>query len=237
MTQPFDYTDADVTCRGAIALAAGDGRAPGIAIFSDINGIGDHTMRWADRIAAELGYAALAADTYGDGKTPADFQQGMAWIGEWQSDKPRLVARARAALDALAAHPRCDGRLAAIGFCFGGTVALELARAGTPGMAAAVSLHGALATTTKVTPGAITARLLICHGAEDPMSDYSVLTDFLGEMRDARADCQTIAYTGVVHGFTNEKADGSMNPGIKFDAAANHRSWRAMAAHFDEVFG
>jgi len=237
MTTPFRYDDAGTACHGDLALPAGDGRVPGIALFPDISGVGDHTRKWADRIAGELGYVALAADTYGEGRKPADFGEGLAWIEEWRSDTPRLVRRARAALDALAGHPRCDGRLAAIGFCFGGAVILELARAGTPGMVAGVSFHGALQTTTKVAPGAITAKLLVCHGAEDPMADYGVLGAFLGEMREAGADCQTIAYTGVVHSFTNEAQDGSFNPALKFNAAANRRSWRAMAAHFEEVFG
>ena len=236
MTQPFDYTDADVLCRGAIALPGGEARGPGIAIFADIGGVGDHTRKWADRIAGELGYLALAADTYGEGRAPSDFGEGMAWIGEWRKNTPGLVARGRAALDALAAHPRCDGRLAAIGFCFGGSVILELARAGTPALDAAVSFHGALQTQTKVAPGAITAKLLVCHGAEDPMVDYAALGAFLGEMRDAGADCQTLAFTGVVHSFTNEAQDGSFNPALKFNASANRRSWRAMAAHFEEVF-
>ena len=237
MTQPFAYPDADVTCRGDLALPAGETRVPGIAIFPDIGGVGAHSRKWADRIAADLGYLALAADTYGEGRTPDGFPQGMAWIGEWRGNIPALVTRARAALDALATHPRCDGRLAAIGFCFGGAVVLELARAGTPDMAAGVSFHGALATTTRVEPGAIAAKLLVAHGAEDPMADYGVLSAFLGEMRDAQADCQTIAYTGVVHSFTNEAQDGSFSPALKFNAAANRRSWRAMAAHFEEVFG
>ena len=235
MTQPFAYPDAEVTCRGDLAVPAGDGRVPGVAIFPDINGVGDHSRSWADRIAGELGLLALAADTYGQGAAPADFAEGMRWIGGWRSNIAGLVARGRAALDALAGHPRCDGRLAAIGFCFGGAVVLELARAGTPGLAAGVSLHGALQTPTKVAPGAITAKLLVCHGAEDPMIDYGALSAFLGEMRDAHADCQTLAFTGVVHAFTRADADGT-NPALRFDAAASRRSWRAMAAHFAEVF-
>jgi len=237
MTQPFAYPDATVTCHGDLAVPAGSARAPGIAVFANIGGVGDHTRRWADRIADELGYLALAADTYGEGAVPDGFPQGMAWIETWRKDTPGLVARGRAALTALAAHPRCDGRLAAIGFCFGGAVVLELARAGTPGMAAGVSFHGALQTTTRVGLGGIPAKLLVCHGAEDPLVDYAALTAFLAEMRDADADCQTLAFSGVVHAFTNAAQDGSMSPALKFNAAADRRSWRAMAAHFAEVFG
>ena len=236
MTKAFNYPAGDVECRGAIALPSRDGAAPGIAIFADINGIGDHTKRWADRIASELGYVALAADVYGEGRSPADFQEGLMWIGEYRSDPPRLVARAGAALSALKSHPKCDGRIGAIGFCFGGGTVLDLARAGHELLTAGVSFHGALDTTTKVKPGTITAKLLVCHGAEDPLADYAVLTAFLAEMAAAQADCQTIAYTGAVHSFTNESADGSFMPGIKYHAPTARRSYNAMAAHFAEVF-
>lgn len=236
MTDRLDYA-ADVPLHGAVALPGGSGRVPGIAVFHDINGVTDHPRGWADRIASELGYVALAADVYGEGRNPAGFEQGMAWIGELRADPAKLLARASAALTTLAAHPRCDGRLAAIGFCFGGTVMLELARAGTPALSAGVSLHGALQTTTAVAPGGIHAKLLVCHGAEDPMGDYAALTGFLGEMRDAGADCQTLAFTNVVHAFTRPDQDGSFSPALKFNAAANARSWRAMAAHLAEVFG
>lgn len=236
MTTAFDYQAAGTTCNGAIALPAGDARVPGIAIFADISGIGDHTKKWADRIAGELGYVALAADVYGEGRSPADFQEGLAWIGDYRADPPKLVARAGAALDALSAHPRCDGRIGAIGFCFGGGTVLEIARAGHPLMSAGVSFHGALDTTTKVAPGGIHAHLLVAHGAEDPMANYAVLTAFLAEMAAADADCQTIAYTGAVHSFTNEGADGSFMAGIKYHAPTARRSYNAMAAHFAEVF-
>ena len=236
MTAAFDYAHDDVTCRGAIALPAGTGQVPGIAIFPDIGGVGEHTKRWADRIAAELGYVALAADVYGEGRSPVDFTEGLKWIGAFRADPPKLAARAGAALKALKKHDLCDGRIAAIGFCFGGGTVLEIARAGDPLMLAGVSFHGALDTTTKVDLGSITAKLLVCHGAEDPMAPYPVLTAFLAEMAAAQADCQTIAYTGVVHSFTNESADGSFMPGIKYHAATARRSYNAMAAHFTELF-
>jgi dienelactone hydrolase len=238
MTTAFDYMHSNTTCRGAIALPAGDAPAPGIAIFADIGGVGDHTKKWADRIAAELGMIALAADVYGEGATPADMAEGMGWLQAYRSDPPKLVARAGAALDALKAHPRCDGRIGAIGFCFGGGTVIEIARAGHPLMAAGVSFHGALATPAPATaPGQISARLLVCHGAEDPLVAPPELTAFLAEMTAVAADCQTIIYTGAVHSFTNESADGSMMPGIKYHAPTARRSWNAMAAHFGEVFG
>jgi len=234
MTDRFDYA-ADLALHGAIAVPDGDHRRPGVVVFHDINGVTAHPRGWADRIAGELGYVALAADVYGEGANPTDFGEGLRWIGGLRDDPATLHARAAAALTALAAHPRCDGRIAAIGFCFGGMVVLELARAGAPGLLAGVSLHGVLQTTTKVAAGALTAKLLVLHGAEDPMADYAALTAFLGEMRDAAADCQTVAFTGVVHAFTRPDQDGSM-PALKFNAAANARSWQMMAAHLAEAF-
>lgn len=236
MTEAFTYAAGDTECRGAVALPAGGRPAPGIAIFGDISGIGDHTKKWADRIAAELGYVALAADVYGEGRTPVDFQEGLKWIGEYRADPPKLVARAGAALNALKSHPECDGRIGAVGFCFGGSTVLELARSGHESLTAGVIFHGGLETSTPAMPGTITAKLLVCHGAEDPMANYAVLTAFLAEMAAANADCQTIAYTGAVHSFTNESADGSFMPGIKYHAPTARRSYNAMAAHFAEVF-
>lgn len=236
MIEAFTYPAGDTECRGAIALPARGGTAPGIVIFHDINGVTDHPRGWADRLANELGYLALAADVYGEGRNPADFQEGMKWIGEFRADPAKLVTRAAAAVTALAAHDRCDGRIAAIGFCFGGMTMLELVRSGDARLMAGVSLHGALQTSNPAKPGGVHAKLLICHGAEDPLVDYAALTAFLAEMCDAGADCQTLAFTGVVHAFTRPDQDGSFNPALKFNAAANTRSWRAMAAHLDEAF-
>ena len=180
---------------------------------------------------------ALAADTYGEGAVPKDFEEGIRWLSAYRADPPKTVARGGAALGALKAHPRCDGRVAAIGFCFGGSTALELARANLPGLAAVASFHGGLSTPSPAHAGAIKARLLVCHGAEDPLVPHDELTAFLGEMAAAGADCQTIAYTGAVHSFTNRDADGSRMPGIKYNEAADRRSYRAMVAHFAEVLG
>ena len=235
MTTAFDYAHAGTTCRGAIALPAGDAKVPGIVIFADIGGIGAHTRAWADRIAVELGYVALAADTYGEGRTPVDFQEGIAWLTPYRQDPAMTVARTGPAIAALAAHPRCDGRVAAIGFCFGGSISLELARANVPNLHAAVSFHGGLSTPAPAS-APITAALLVCHGAEDPLVPPAELTAFLAEMAGVGADCQTIAYSGAVHSFTNESADGSMMPGIKYHAPTTRRAWAAMAAHFGEVF-
>ena len=232
-TEPLDYRDGDTVLKGAVALPAGDGKAPGIAVFSDIGGIGAHTYRYAEDLAA-LGYVALAADSYGDGLTP-DFQAGMPLLQALRADPPKLAQRARAAIDTLLAHPRCDGRTGAIGFCFGGSVVLELARHGHPAYLSGVSFHGDV-TTPQPATAPFAAKLLVCHGAEDPLVPDAALVAFLREMAAVNADCQTIAYTGAVHSFTNRQADGSMGF-AKYDEPTARRSWNACVAHFAEVFG
>ena len=236
MTEAFDYHDGETPCRGQLALPSGDDRRPGIAVFADIGGIGEHSIRWATRLADELGMLALAADTYGEGWVPADFETGMPRLMAMRGDPAGLARRGAAALAALAAHPRCDGRVGAIGFCFGGSVVLEVARHGAPGYVAGVSFHGD-PTTSQPAAAPIATSLLVCHGAEDPLVPDAALTAFLHEMAGVGADCTTIAYTGAVHSFTNRTADGSMMPGIKYHARTEARSWRAMAAHFSEAFG
>ena len=233
-TEPLDYADGSDALKGRIALPDGTGKAPGIAVFADIGGIGEHSIWYAERLAA-LGYVALAADVYGDGKTPKDFGEGLPWVQAWKADPARLAKRAAAALEALAAHPRCDGRFGAIGFCFGGTTVLELARHGHPGYLAGISFHGDAATPQPATKP-ISTKLLVLHGAEDPLMPGPVLLAFLAEMAAVDADCQTIAYTGAVHSFTNRNADGSIMPGIKYHERTAKRSWKAMAAHLAEVF-
>ncbi len=234
-TSAFDYSDGATTCRGQLALPDGDARAPGIAVFADIGGVGAHTIGKAESLAA-LGYVALAADTFGDGFVPADMAAGMPRYTALRNDPPALAARGRAALDALRAHPRCDGRLGAIGFCFGGSTVLEVVRHGCDGYLGGVSFHGGLSTAQPATTP-FTTKLLVCHGAEDPLVPDAELVAFLREMAGVHADCQTIVYTGAVHSFTNRSADGSQMPGIKYDEPADRRSWVAMRAFFDEVFG
>lgn len=236
MTESFDYTDGDVVCHGRLALPAGDDARPAIAVFADIGGIGEHSIRWATRLADELGYVALAADTYGDGWNPESFEAGMPRLMAMRGDPVGLARRGAAALAALAGHPRCDGKLGAIGFCFGGSVVLEMARHNASGYVAGVSFHGDV-TTSQPATAPLSTKLLVCHGAEDPLVPDAALVAFLREMASVDADCQTIAYTGAVHSFTNRSADGSFNPGIKYHARTEARSWRAMTAHFAEVFG
>jgi dienelactone hydrolase len=249
MTQemkPIEYRDGAVTCKGQLVLPAGADRCPGVVVFPDISGVAEHPIGRANRLAQELGYVALVADVYGEGKAPP-LPQAMEVVASWLLKPDDLARRAAAALAALAAHPRCNGRLGAIGFCFGGATVLALARSGNPDLLAGASFHGVLATPKPAVPGVVKAKLLVLHGAEDPAAGDApfrgqgdikskTVLEFTHEMSNAGVDCQTISYSGVLHGFTIPDAAKFGIPAIvKYDPVADRRSWQAMATFFREV--
>jgi dienelactone hydrolase len=235
----FDYSDQGQRCIGVLELpdeAKFPGPRPGIVAVHEAWGLGAQVQTRA-KMLAELGYVALAADIFGDRHIPADPPEAFGIIGKWLADRPALRRRAGAAVSALRAHPRCNGQIAAIGYCFGGSTVLELARGGNPDVLGVVSFHGGLETPTPAEPGATHAKILVCHGAEDELIPHAHLTAFLDEMARAGADCQTIAYTGAKHSFTNPEATGALMPTIIHHPRTDARSWKAMQAHLAEVFG
>jgi dienelactone hydrolase len=235
----LEYFDGSQRCLGVLELpdeARFPGPRPGVVAVHEAWGLGAQVQRRA-KMLAELGYVALAADIFGDRQIPADPPEAFKIIGKWLGDRPALRQRAGAAVAALKAHPRCNGRVAAVGYCFGGSTVLELARAGNPDVPAVVSFHGGLETPTPAEAGKVTAKILVCHGAEDDLIPHAHLTAFLSEMAAAGADCQTIAYTGAKHSFTNPEAKGELMPTIIHHQRTDDRSWRAMQAHLAEVFG
>ena len=235
----LEYRDGGQRCLGVLERpdeARFPGKRPGVVVVHEAWGLGPQVKRRA-RMLADLGYVALAADVFGDRHIPADPPEAFRIIGEFAADTGRLRARVAAAVAALKTEARCDGRIAAIGYCFGGRTVLELARSGHPDILGVVSFHGALDTSSPARKGEVKAKILACHGAEDQLVPRTHLEGFLDEMAAAGADCQTIAYTNAVHSFTNPDADGSFNPSIHHDERADRRSWAAMQAHFSEVFG
>ncbi|MHC2333818.1 dienelactone hydrolase family protein [Bradyrhizobium sp. USDA 4454] len=234
-TADIDYTGGDANLRGYLAVKDRGARRPGVLVFHEGLGLGDFAMERARRLA-EHGYVAFAADMFGDRRQAADLPQAMALIGELRTDSAKLRARARAALATLAALPEVDAtRCAAIGFCFGGTVALELARDGAE-LKAVASFHGVLSTTQPAAEGAVKASVLVLTGADDPLAPPDQVTAFEDEMRAGKvADWQVISYGNTLHGFTNPTADGSIMKSALYDARADRRSWAAMRGLFDEV--
>jgi dienelactone hydrolase len=232
--EPLQYRAGEVKLSGFVARGDGPvGARPGVVVVHDAWGVGENVKMRA-RMLAELGFVALVADLYGDGNAPRVVDDARAKVGYFKSNIDVLRRRIIAALEALTAQADVDGaRLAAIGYCFGGTTVLELARAGAD-CAAIVSFHGLLTTSKPATARSVKSKLLVCTGAEDPMVPFEDVAAFQQEMRAAEADCQTIIYSGAQHGFANPFS--SKVPGISHNVDADRRSWAAMRAHFAEAF-
>jgi dienelactone hydrolase len=231
-----DYRCDEANLRGYLAIdenAAGP--RPGVLVFHEGLGLGEFAMERARRLVG-LGYVALAADMFGDRRQASNLQEVANLVGGLRAEPEELRARSRAALAVLAALPQVDaGRLAAIGFCFGGSVVLELAREGAD-LKAVVSFHGVLATKMPAQPGLVKASVLVCTGVDDPLAPPEQVADFENEMRTGGVkDWQIIAYGNTLHGFTNPAADGSIMRAALYNEQADRRSWGAMKSLFDEV--
>jgi dienelactone hydrolase len=235
-THDIDYRSEAVNLRGYLAFDENAaGRRPGVLVFHEGLGLGDFVMARARRLA-ELGYVALAADMFGDRRQARNLQEVANLVGGLRSEPETLRARGRAALATLAALPQVDAnRIAAIGFCFGGSVVLELARDGAD-LKAVVSFHGVLTTRTPAASGKVKASVLVLTGADDPLAPPDQVRAFEDEMRAAGVrDWQIISYGNTLHGFTNPAADGSMMRTARYNEQADRRSWASMQTLFDEV--
>ena len=238
-TESMTCTAGDTTCKGYLAYdgAAGEPR-PGVLVVHEWWGLDDY-IRGRARMLAELGYTALAVDMYGDGRTAADPEGAGALMNSVLGDMDAGTARLEAAYDALSRHPSADaGRMAAIGYCFGGAMVLHGARIGMD-LKGVVSFHGALGSFHKPAKGEVKARVLVCHGAADAMVSEEDVAGFKQEMADAGADCRFVAYEGALHGFSNPEATANgerFGLPLKYEEAADRRSWDDMKALFSEIF-
>jgi dienelactone hydrolase len=237
MTTAMDITyEADGrTMVGRLALPAGQGQRPAVLIAHEGPGLDDHQRSRADQLA-ELGYIAFALDYQGGGKPMTDRDAMIARLDELWTDPARARGLARAGLDILLAQPRADAsRVAAIGYCFGGHLVLELARAGAD-LAVVVGFHPRLATTRPLDAGNITGRVLVCIGTDDPLISVGERLMFEEQMRAAGVDWRMNLYGGAQHSFTHPHVDRIAVPGLRFDRISAERSWRAMLDLFDETF-
>jgi len=211
------------------------GKRPAVLVFPEAFGLGEHAKSKAQRLA-ELGYVTLASDLHGEGKLVEDLPTVMGIIGPLMADPTGTRARAKAGLAALKALPQVDAeRIAAIGYCFGGTMALELARSGGD-VAGVAGFHSGLGTARPQDARNIKAKVLVCIGADDPMIGTEPREAFVQEMRAGGVDWQMELYGGVVHSFTNPEADARGNPALKYDAKADARSWLKLRGFLDEIF-
>lgn len=235
LSRPLPYHD-DIPLSGVLYRLSGRdepaGPRPGILLIHGGAGLDDHAHGQARRYAA-LGYTVLAADLYGEEVT-GDRERTMARITAFRDDPALLTRRAEAGLTALQDSPESGPAFAAVGFCFGGTAALTLARAGVA-LAGVVSMHGGLATTVPARPGTVRAKVLACHGSADPHVPMSDVTAFAREMDDAGADWELLVHGRALHGFTHTNAAPGAIPGVAYDATADRHSFAAATAFLAEV--
>ena len=233
--QPLSYADGATKLAGYLAHPAAKGKVPGVVVIHQWMGLTDHERKVSDDLA-KLGYAALAADIYGEGVRPATTAEAGKLAGSFKGDRALYRRRIAAAIESLKAQKGVDGsRIAVIGFCFGGTGALEAARGGLP-VKAVVSFHGGLDVPASSTPGPITAKVLVCHGADDPWVPAKDVAAFQDEMRQAKADYVFVAYAGAVHAFTQKEAGNDSSKGAAYHETAHRRSWQHMKDLLKEVF-
>ncbi len=234
--QQVEYKDGDTVCEGYLAYddATTDIR-PAVLVCPEWWGLDDYPKHRADQLA-KMGYVAFVADVYGKGVNTDDPKQAGAWATPFMTDRKVMRVRVQAALDTLLNQKYVDkSRVAAIGYCFGGTCALELARAGAP-LAGVVSFHGNLSRTADEGPDNIKAKILVLHGGADPLVPPKVLAAFEAEMIQINASYEINIYSGAEHAFTNPAADSHHIPGIAYNELADHRSWAAMKDFFEEIF-
>lgn len=234
-TKVVEYKQGDAILEGYLAWdAALQGQRPGVLVVHEWTGLGDYAKDRSRKLA-EMGYLALAVDIYGKGIRPKPPRDAAAQAGIYKKDHPLMRARMQAGLDALRSNPMCDPkRIAAIGYCFGGTCVLELARSGAD-IAGVVSFHGGLDTPTPADAKNIKCKVLVLHGGDDPHVPRKEFDAFVDEMRAGGVDWELVIYGGAVHSFTNPASGNDKSRGAAYDAKADRRSWEAMKVFFGEV--
>jgi dienelactone hydrolase len=231
-TQQANYRDGDVSLSGIFFWDESQNtKRPGVLVVHGGPGLDDHPKNRAKRFA-ELGYVAFACDMYGEG-VAGNRERTMATITELRAEPDRIPRRANAAIEVLRSHPLTDGRIAAVGYCFGGMSVLELARTGVP-LKGVVSVHGSYDTKRPAAPDSIKAKILVCHGALDPHVPMTQLTTFADEMKTANTDWQAVIFGNAMHAFTHEGLPSL--PGVAYHAPSDARCWRAIESFFAEIF-
>ena len=235
-TRSIAYHDGDAVLEGYLASDdAVSGVAPGILVVHEWKGLNEYAKRRARQLA-ELGYVAFAADMYGKGVLAKDHQEAAQLSGVYRNDRALMRRRVLAALDVLKQQPHVDAtRLGAIGYCFGGTTVLELARSGAD-VKGVVSFHGGL---DSPDPGAgkmIRAKVLVLHGAKDLFTAPEQMAAFKREMDTGGVAYRIIEYPDAVHGFTVPEAGNDPSRGIAYNPEADRQSWDAMRTFFEQLF-
>src|SRR2546426_136191 len=235
-TEAIEYKQGDTVLQGWLAYDTSvKGQRPGVLVVHQWKGLGDYEKKRAEMLA-KLGYTALAVDIYGKGIRADNPKDASELANKYKSDRALLRARVNAGLAVLKQSAHADPkRIAAIGYCFGGTTVLEMARSGAE-VAGVVSFHGALNTPNPEDAKRIKGKVLALHGADDPFVPPAEVAAFEGEMRQGGVDWQLVAYGGAVHSFTDWNAGSDNSKGAAYNEKADRRSWEAMKLFFAEIF-
>ena len=223
-----EYKAGDTTMKGFLVFDdAVKGKRAGVLVVSEWWGANDYGRKRA-RMLAEQGYVALLVDMYGDGKVATNPNEAGELAGSVNKNPPLALARFQAAEKFLTKQPQVKkGELAALGYCFGGGVVLNMARAGEP-LKAVATYHGILATDVSVKPGDIKSKIRVFTGVADPAVPPEQVSAFKTEMDNAKVDYKLVSYPGVKHTFTDREADSyatQFNLPLKYDPAADTHSW------------
>ncbi len=235
VSQNVEYKHKDTVLEGYLAYDdTAKGKRPGVLVVHEWWGLNDYVRTRVDKLA-KLGYVAFALDMYGKGIWTDQASKAQELSGHLQG-KPILRQRARAGLEILRKNERVDPtKIAAIGYCFGGTTVLELAYSGAD-IAGVVSFHGGLTTPKAEDMSRIKAKILVLHGANDAFIPPEKIAAFQEGVGKAGADWQMIYYGGAVHSFTNPAADKKNINGLAYSPSADERSWKHMQLFFNEIF-
>lgn len=235
-TQSIEYKHGDTVLEGFHAYDTSlQGKRPGVLVVHQWKGLSDYEKKRAEMLA-RLGYNVFCVDIYGKGVRPKEAKEASAEAGKYKSDRSLLRRRVNAGLEVLRKQEMTDRqRIAAIGYCFGGTTVLELARGGE-GIAGVVSFHGALDTPTPADAKQIKGKVLALHGADDPFVPAKDVAAFEEEMRQGGVDWQLVAYGGAVHSFSDWNAGNDNSKGAAYHEKADKRSWEDMKQFFAEIF-
>jgi dienelactone hydrolase len=235
-TKTVEYKQGNTTLEGFVAWDdAIPGVRPGVLVVHQWMGLTDYEKHRAEMLA-RLGYVAFCADIYGKGVRPRNTQEAGALAGKYKGDRQLLRARVHAGLDALRQQPLVDpGHIAAIGYCFGGTTVLELARSGAE-LNGVVSFHGGLDAPNPDDGKNIKCKVLVLHGADDPFSSPQDIAALENEMRRGGVDWQLVKFGGAVHAFTQPMAGNDNSKGAAYNEKADRRSWKYMKLFFAEIF-
>jgi dienelactone hydrolase len=233
--QTVDYKQGDATLEGWLVYDdAKQGKRPGVVVFPAWNGP-DEDAKGRAQMLAKLGYVAFVADVYGKGVRPTDTKGAIAESSKYMKDRSLLRDRAKAAYDQLIKNPAVNAsKIAAIGYCFGGAGALDLARSGAP-LLDTVTFHGDLTSPTPQDDNNIKGRVLALHGASDPIVNAQAQDAFKKEMTDAHVNWEMVLYGGAVHSFTQKGAGNDPSKGAAYNAYADQQSWAEMTRLFRET--